>query len=212
MVCGSCRRAVSRGSEIVLEGLSDQPSHHCPYCLEPLNAPPPDLGVVDAQPAENVSVERHANRRAIRARFVEELGEQTADGRPICPSCGRVLERNDLLILLNSEYFRCHLCGHDIAAYAYREEAYQERRWLPVIHALGDMHRREECRDCHFAGAMASSCQNALTWIGHGSSEHHKLLVAILAHSDWRRPDCDTSACFALTQYRTLAGKGLELL
>jgi hypothetical protein len=127
--------------------------------------------------------------------------------------CERVLNKNDELILLNGEYFRCHLCGHDLAAYAYRQDAYHEQHWLPVIYALNDLQAEEKCVRCRFLGAMARACQIAVSRTSKLSTGSSRLLTMLLRRTDWTEPSegCE-STCFAVRQYRATAGEHLLVL
>jgi hypothetical protein len=162
-----------------------------------------------------VSVRRFTMRRMAREQFVDRLLNASVDGRLLCPVCFHPLNKNDEIILRNSECFKCHKCCHDLATVAYRRDAYQEQRWLPVIHALGDLKAEKSCANCSYLGAMAKACQRALSWMDmpQSYSKHSRLVGTLLAQSNWVVADEECySSCFGVQQYRALAGEGLILL
>jgi hypothetical protein len=115
-------------------------------------------------------------------------------------------------LLREGEYFKCHLCGHDLAAVAYRQEAFHERRWSPVAFALRDQGAEKSCGDCCYAGAVGRACQKAYSWMPKSETQPHRLLADFLRQPHKSIPDCDWESCLVVTQYRKLAGEGLLLL
>lgn len=207
MDCPNCHYLVAPDLKISLQsGLQ-----HCPYCLHLL---PDEEDPGSAETGLNgVSVKRFALRRRVREQLADRMIKLSHDRRPACPVCDRRLNKSDEILLRNTEYFRCHSCGHDLASYAYRQEAYHQQRWLPVLYALADLRAEHRCADCCYLGAMARSCQLALSWMPTAPSKHGELVRATLARAEWNLPEGDCLAtCGAVDQYRKLAGEGLALL
>lgn len=210
MYCKSCHLSITPGIEISLDPLSNEMSL-CPYCLHIL----PSQSTEKDEDPNPVSVRRFTMRRMAREQFVDRLLKTSTDGQLPCPVCFHPLNKNDEIILRNSEYFKCHRCSHDLAAVAYRKNAYQEQRWLPVIHALGDLKAEKSCASCIYLGAMAKACQRALSWMEtpHSYSSYSRLISTLLAQSNWVAPDQSCCAsCYGVRQYQDLAGEGLILL
>jgi hypothetical protein len=171
----------------------------------------------DLEPSEargnDVSVKRFTLRRRVREQLADRLVKLSHDGTPACPVCARRLNKSDEILLRNTEHFRCHSCGHDLATHAYRQEAYHLQRWLPVLFALGDLRCEDRCARCCYLGAMARSCQLALAWMPTAPSKYSQLVKVALARQEWELPGDDCmAACGAIDQYRKLAGEGLALL
>ena len=208
MDCNCCKNTITPGMAIVVDEYTGERAH-CPYCLEPLQfgSPSSSSGVEKDCPDKRTEM-----RRTVREKFLKRLVEQSDDGQLHCPICAHKLNKNDQRLLLEEEYFRCHFCGHDLANYAYREEAYHEQRWLPVVYALTDLIKEEECRDCSRIRAIAKACRKAFSWMPGSELEQHSRLNRVLRHSHWKDPSCDPDSCVAVRQYRNLAGEGLLLL
>ncbi|MFC1706109.1 hypothetical protein ACFL59_04695 [Planctomycetota bacterium] len=203
--CESCNHSIASELEIRV-GRTGEGGSYCPYCL---TAAAP--GARSA--SEHLSVERLNRRRETREKFVDELLRSSADGRLYCPVCERLLNKNDEIILRNSKYFRCHDCGQNLAALAYRRLVYTDRLWLPVIAVLGDQLRAEQCQRCALAGAIATACRDALAQIPESRCGEHGMLNKLLARTEWVAPDSDcVSSCLAVTKYRDCAGEALLLL
>lgn len=206
MECINCKNAITPGTEIVVDELLADRAH-CPYCLQ----------IVPAEPSltEQTDDRRYAHRdemRAkVRAQFVDRLLQVSADGKLHCPVCDHTLNETDQQLLRNSEYFRCHLCGHDLATVAYRQELYHEQRWLPVVFALQDQSKEEDCADCCYAGAIAEACLKAYSWMPK-TNKYRGQITRIACRPHLTIPDCDWESCVAVVQYRKLAGKGHLLL
>jgi ribosomal protein L37AE/L43A len=210
MMCSGCRHLVTPGTSISLDGAPDDRGH-CPYCLKLLA--PADASAEPADDDGDVSVKRFTMRRRVRELFADRLVKLAHDGSPQCPVCGHRLGKSDEILLRNTEYFRCHSCGHDLANLAYRQEAYHEQRWLPVVYVLADLRADEKCAGCRYLGAMARSCQLAFSNMPHAPHKLRGLFPSLLARLEWRTPDDDClSGCAAVTQYRKTAGAGLILL
>lgn len=206
MVCISCNNTITPGMEIVLDELS-RDWLHCPYCLQLQKSEP-----ISSEVKTNGSEKRETIRQEVRTRFIKRLMDQSQDEKIHCPVCAIKLHKNDVLILQSQNYFKCHLCGHDLATFAYREEAYHEQRWLPVVYALTDHLQENGCTDCCYARAIARACQKAFSWIPQSNSKLYSQLTGILRHSQWSEQDCEWESCVAVKQYRKLAGEGLLLL
>ena len=127
---------------IVVDELSGE-QIYCPYCLQPLKTE-----TTSREVENNGTSKRDEMRRNVRKRFVNRLIEQSRDGKLHCPVCSHNLNKNDEQLLLNEEHFKCPLCSYDLAAFAYREDAYHEQRWLPVVYALSDLLKKKDCEDC----------------------------------------------------------------
>lgn len=212
MECRQCLHPIVSGMELVLDPLSNT-KIHCPFCLEVIEDPS-DEELQELQvDQKDVSVKRFTLRRRIREQFVDRLMRESADRSAHCPSCERKLNTNDQILLRNTEYFRCHTCGHDLAALAYLQECYNEQRWLPVIYALNDLRADAKCAACRYLGAMAKACQEALSWIPKPYAKQSNLLQSLLARTEWALPEGECRfTCFAIKQYRTSAKEGLILL
>ena len=128
---------------------------------------------------------------------MDRLLEGSPTGELNCPVCEHSLNKNDEMLLRNQDHFRCHQCAHDLATVAYRREAYDQQRWLPVLYALGDLKAEEKCRRCSYLGAIAEACNRACSWTptSQNYSKHSQLLRSLLSQSDWALPegDCRTS-------------------
>jgi hypothetical protein len=160
----------------------------------------------------NGSGKRSEMRRNVRERFIDRMFEQSHDGKINCPVCAHRLNEVDIHLLKDKEYFKCHLCGHDLAAFSYRQEAYHEQRWLPVVYALSDLIAEKKCCDCSHMAAIAKACQKAFSWTPKSETKIHEQLTRILRHSGWKEPSCDWESCVVVKQYRKTAGEGLLLL
>jgi hypothetical protein len=217
MECPGCHYLITPGTSITLQPERAGRSL-CPYCLHLL----PEVDeVIDPDSTEasghdhghDISVERFTLRRRSREQLADRLIKTSHDGRPACPICGHRLNKSDEILLRNTDCFRCHSCGRDLATYAYQKDAYHEQRWLPVIYALADLKDDAKCAGCCYLGAMARSCQEALSWMPGAPSKHSSLVKSILARTEWQVPDGDClPTCGAIAQYRKLAGEGLILL
>ena len=185
MDCPDCSNTIRQGMEISLaNGGADL--RHCPYCLSVL----PGRASRTLEPSwsewRNVRVEAWA-------------------GDPVI--------KNDELALRYGHCFRCHHCCRDLAQLAYREEAYREERWLPVIAAVDASASDSRCVDCVYLGAVSTACQQALSCMPRPHPVQAKLLEALLVRSSWRLPQCDWSgSCDAVRQYRLRAAQGVALL
>jgi hypothetical protein len=206
MECHSCHNAIQPGLVLdVPSGARSTP--HCPCCLEPI---PPCSAAVLLGTSHSVPVKRVVQRREARRRFLESLREAGA-GEARCPECERPLGGAGEVMLRNCEHSLCE-CGCDLAQLAYEREAYQELRWLPVIHLLRDA-GAEECAGCTMLMAAALACRCALAKNPNLYAEHGNLLAALAAPRAGgvdRTSQCHD--CPILTQYRALAGEGLALL
>ncbi|MBI4701807.1 MAG: hypothetical protein HY744_11730 [Deltaproteobacteria bacterium] len=212
MQCSSCQHVITPGLEIACS-TTGTGLRHCPYCLAVMPGAESAEARCAAQGGDDVSVGRLERRRSVRGQFVDRLLQGSVDGVLHCPVCEQRLNKNDELLLRSGDYFRCPNCAHDLATVAYREVAYDESRWLPVLVALADFKAQPKCAGCAYLGAVARSCQQALSWIPKSLPAQQRLLSATLARSDWRLPDCDWSkACMAVQQYRNHAAEGLALL
>lgn len=212
MQCVNCHNAITPGMEIELPSGADS-LWHCPYCLHLLPTPP----VADAEErpagAANVSVERFERRRRVREQFVDRLIRSSADGALHCPGCNCRLNKNDELALRSAERFCCQQCQLDLAEHAYRQVAYDQSHWLPVIAALSQADCPQDCADCTYRAAVASACQRALACMPQPQPQHQELLAALLSRTSWRVPDCDWSeSCAAAKEYRKRAAEGIALL
>lgn len=208
MVCNNCEQTITPGMEIMIEALSTE-SAHCPYCLQILSNGSTSSA---SEMSGSQSAAREEMRRKTREQFVDRWRENSPDDSLHCPLCEHKLNRNDEVLLRNSEHFKCHLCGHDLATEAYRQEVYHEQRWLPVLFALTDLQAETPCRECCYLGAMARACQKAFSWMPQANSGHQKQLVGMLSRPKWKTPSCDWEACTAVQQYRTTAGDALLLM
>jgi len=207
MVCSNCKNAITPGSEIVVDEILRERAH-CPYCLQILTSEPSSTEVREA----DGSTKREEMRARARAQFLERLLKTSADGRLRCPVCEHRLNKVDEQLLRNNNCFRCHLCGHDLASLAYRQEVYHEQRWLPVVFALRNHLVEPECADCCYAGAIAKACQKAYSWMPKLESRYREELIRIVRRPHGNIPDCDPESCVAVRQYRKLAGEILLLL
>jgi hypothetical protein len=207
MECINCGNAITPGTEIVVDEILREMAH-CPYCLQIL-APEPAL---TGQKKDNEAAKRDEMRAKVRKQFVDRLLKASPDGQLHCPVCEHTLNQTDEQLLRDSEYFRCHLCGHDLATVAYRQEVYHEQRWLPVVFTLQDLLKEESCTDCCYVGAIAKACQKAYSWMPKTQSKHREQLARIARQPHRNVPDCDLESCVAVAQYRKLAGEGLLLL
>ena len=206
MECTSCKNNITPGMLIVVDELSGE-RIYCPYCLQPLKAE-----TMSREVENNGNAKRDEMRRNVRKRFVNRLIEQSRDGKLHCPVCSNNLNKNDEQLLLNEKHFKCPLCSHDLAAFAYREDAYHEQRWLPVVYALSDLLKKSDCEGCSQVRAIAKACQKAFSWMPGSELKIQSQLNGILRHSQWKEPSCDWESCVAVKQYRKLAGEGLLLL
>jgi transposase-like protein len=194
--------------EIVIDAFLSE-STHCPYCLQILT------NGSSASAADNpgtLSTDRAEKRRKIREMYIDRWSESSSDGSLHCPLCEHKLNRNDITLLRDQEHFKCHLCGHDLATEAYRQEAYHEQRWLPVLYALTELQSESQCRECCYLGAMARACQSAFSWMPRANSGHQRQLTKLLSRLRWKKPGCDWESCAAVQQYRTTAGEALLLM
>jgi hypothetical protein len=207
MDCTACKNRIAPGLEIIVNDLLRERAH-CPYCLEILNTE----SILSEADIKEVSAKRSEMRQRIREQFADRLIRESSDGQLRCPVCDRRLNGSDEQLLRNGEYYKCHLCGHDLAAVAYRQEAYHEQRWLPVVFALQDQAAGKLCGDCCYAGAVAKACQRAYSWMPESESKPHRFLADILRQPHRSVLDCDWKSCVAVKQYRKLAGEGLLLL
>ena len=205
MECKSCHNTVTPGMEIVIDQLTGE-WIHCPYCLQQLE---PEADYKEKGNSAEQEQNRRGIRRNVRERFVQRLIEQSDDGKLYCPVCASRLTEGDRSLLVENEHFRCPLCFHDLATHAYREEAYHVQRWLPVILALSDQLKNEDCECCVLVGAIARASQKALAWIPKSDTGLRSNLNSILLRSAWKQPSCDLEACTAVKQYRNLAGGGI---
>ncbi len=207
MECNACNNTITPGMEIMVDELSRDRAH-CPYCLQILGSEPMSFD----REKDKVWGKRDEMRRKIRDRFVNRLLEASPDGRLRCPVCEHSLNESDELLLRNSEYFKCHLCGHDLATVAYRQEAYHPQRWLPVVFAIRNHWTEKKCEGCCYAGAIATACQKAFSWMPRSESEPRGQIARMLRWPHEKIPNCDWESCVAVKQYRKLAGNGLLLL
>ena len=209
MECKKCKQSISPGMDISVPGGQLQVAfRHCPYCLDILSSEIEST----KDTISDVSVARHERRRETRAAFVDRLLAQSTDGTLRCPLCDHRLNKSDELILRNSEYFKCHFCCHDLATVAYRQEAYQEERWLPLVSALRELKAEKECPGCSYFGAIAKACQNAFSWMPGIASEPASQVAAMLRRSNWRVSECDVSSCVAVNKYQNFVGDALQML
>jgi hypothetical protein len=207
MECINCKNKIKTGTEIVVDELLRERAH-CPYCLQILSAEP----TLDGQSEGNGNSKREKMRTLVREQFVARLLDASPDGKIRCPVCEHTLNEVDERLLRTSEHLRCHLCGHDLAALAYRQEVYHEQRWLPVVFALEEQLKEKGCADCCYLGAVAKKCRNAYTWMPEAQSRQRERLTKIVRHPYRTVPDCDLELCPAIAQYRKLAGVSLLLL
>lgn len=207
MECKACKNTITPGIEITEDELSRERAH-CPYCLQILSS---ENAESDPE-KDQATIKRDEKRKQVRNRFVDRLLEASSDRRLRCPVCEHRLNESDELLLRNGDYFKCHLCGHDLATVAYRQEAYHQQRWLPVVFAVRNQWPEEECQDCCYVGAIASACQKAFSWMPKSESEPRGQLASILRRPHKKVPNCDWESCVAVKQYRKLAGDGLLLL
>jgi len=208
MTCHHCNTTVTPGTEISL-GPHEHAVHHCPYCLHILD----DSGSATGS-LEN-DVHREQARKEVRRRFIERLRKSSPDGAAHCPICEHRLNENDEALFLSQTCFRCHLCGHDLATYAYRETAYDEKHWLPILYGLADLKADDKCASCSLAGALARACQNTLARTPKPKyyPVQSNLLVNLLARVEWEPPDPEcVKKCFAVEQYRAKVGELMKLL
>ncbi len=207
MECPSCHNAILPGLVLdVPNGARSTP--RCPCCLEPI---PPCSNSAPLATSHSVPVMRVVQRREARRRFLESLRGEAGAGVACCPACERPLGGAGEVMLRNCEHSLCE-CGCDLAQLAYEREAYQELRWLPVIHLLRDA-GAEECAGCTILMAAALACRRALAKNPNLYAEHGNLLAALAAPRAGgvdRTPRCRD--CPILVQYRALAGAGLALL
>ena len=206
MECTSCKNTIKGGTEIVVDELL-RARAHCPYCLQILPAEP----TLTEQNENNGSAERDEMRARVREQFVDRLLQASPDGKLHCPVCEHTLNKTDERLLRNSEYFRCHLCGHDLATVAYRQEVYHEQRWLPVVFALEEQLKEKNCADCCYLGAVAKACQKAYSWMPEIKNQREQL-GRMVRHPYGTAPDCEWESCVVVEQYRKLAGESLLLL
>jgi len=206
MECNSCKNTITSGMEIVVNEQSGE-QVHCPHCFQLLK---PET--MSQEIENNGSDKRSEMRRKVRTQFIDRLVEQSHNRQVQCPVCEHGLNKIDLHLLKDGEHFRCHLCSYDLAAFAYREEAYHEQRWYPVVHALLDLMVEKECNDCGHLAAIAKACQKAFSWMPKSEFKFYNQLNRILRHSEWKEPACDWESCVAVRQYRKTAGEGLLLL
>ncbi len=206
MVCKSCRNTITPGMEIVVDELSREWAH-CPYCLHLFKTE-----TMSPEVESNGTARRDEMRRNVRKRFVARLTEQSRDGRLNCPVCSHNLNKNDEQLLLNNEHFKCPLCSYDLAAFAYREDAYHEQRWVPVVYTLSDLLEKKECEGCSHFRAAAKACQKAFSWMPGLERKIQSQLKGLSHHSAGEETSCNWESCVAIKQYRKLAGEGLLLL
>jgi len=206
MECIGCKQNIKAGMEIVVDELSRE-RVHCPYCLQIL----PAEASVTRENEHNGSAKRVEMRAKVRGQFVDRLLEASPDGKPHCPVCEHVLNEVDERQLRTNEYFRCHLCGHDLATVAYRQEVYHEQRWLPVVVALEEQLKEKHCADCCYLGAIAKVCRKSYSCMP-TTNKHSVQLDRMVRHRYRTVPDCGLELCAAIMQYRKLAGESLLLL
>lgn len=206
MECSNCRNPIKAGTEIVVDEVLRE-RVHCPFCLHILPAEP----TLTEQNKGNGCAKREGMRKRIREEFVDHLLETSPDGKLHCPVCEHLLNEIDEGLLRNSPYFRCHLCGHDLATVAYRQEIYQEQHWLPVIGALEYQLKEKNCADCCYLGAIAKAWQRSYSWMPE-IKNHREKLSRMVRHPYQSVPDCDLDACAAIKQYRKMAEESLMLL
>lgn len=207
MVCINCKNTITVGTEIVVDELLRDRAH-CPYCLQILTIEQSST----EQEMGSGTEKRDEMRASVRDQFINRLTKRSPDGLLRCPVCEHGLNNSDIQILRNSEYFRCHLCGHDLATVAYRQEVYHEQRWLPVVYALQNQIAEENCADCCYLGAIAKACWKAYSWMPKGRSRHREQLARMVHRPHQRVPDCNLESCVAAAQYRKMAGEGFLLL
>lgn len=210
MYCHHCNSSITPGTEIAV-GPYEKALLHCPYCLRSLSDSSTDAAL-QAEP-EAIAAKREEARKLARLELLESLRKSSADGQVHCPICERTLNQNDQSLLASHDNFRCHLCGHDLATYAYRQKAHDDQRWLPVIYGLADVKAEPKCTGCSLAGALARACQNTLSCTPKYYPVQSNLLVNLLARTDWKQPDeeCEKT-CFAAAQYRANVGDLMKLL
>ena len=208
MKCASCHQIVTPGMEIVVDAMTRDRAH-CPYCLAIL---PDGPNGTTATPDPTLATKRTALRTKIRGQFVDRLLESSSDDLAHCPVCDEKLSVADERLLRSNEHFNCHLCAHDLAALALKQDAYHEQRWLPVVYALGDVRGKKECGECCYLGAMAKACERAFAVTPGLEAKPSKSLVFMLGRSEWKAPDCDWGSCIAVKQYRKIAAEGMLLL
>jgi hypothetical protein len=206
MECIGCKQKIKAGMEIIVDELTRERAH-CPYCLQILPAGASSI----RQNENNGSAKRDEMRARVREEFVDRLLEASPDGKLHCPVCEHILNEVDERQLRTNAYFRCHLCGHDLATVAYRQEVYHEQRWLPVVVALEEQLKENNCADCCYLGAIAKACQKSYSWMP-TTNKHSVQLNRMVRHRYQAVPDCDMELCAAITQYRKLAGESLLLL
>jgi hypothetical protein len=149
----------------------------------------------------------------VRERFVKRLLETSGDGTLHCPVCDHGLSKDDASLLRSGPHFRCHLCCHDLATFAYREDAFNPQRWLPVVGALADLGGDSPWMQSKYIGAIAAACQMAFSNMATYQVKPHALLAIIRRRSEWRPSDpADWASNIAVQQYRRTAGAGLLLL
>lgn len=203
--CSFCHNNVTTGASI--SPLIDDDTVHCPYCLsvvEDRSSTPEQIKLAKEK--------RTSLRRRVRERYVARSKKGTAPGGFHCPVCDHPLNHNDETLLLNTECFRCHLCGHDLASAAYRQEAYRSERWQPLANAIKSVQADPKCAQCRFIGAASKACVLAFSWMPEQSAQRGQQLASLPSQTTWQTPDCELATCSVLKQYRKSAGEGLLLL
>ena len=206
MECVGCKQEITPGMEIMVDELSRERAH-CPYCLQIL----PSEARLPRQHESHGSARRDEMRAEVREQFVDRLLEASPDGKLRCPVCEHTLNEVDERQLRTNAYFRCHLCGHDLATVAYRQEVYHNQRWLPVAVALEEQLSEKNCADCCYLGAIAKECWKSYSCMP-ATNSYSVQLSRMVRHRYTTVPDCDLELCPAITQYRKLAGESLLLL
>ena len=197
MLCLICQHETAPERALAIGAKATQ-ILHCPHCLGELrDTPEGEVGTVTDQ-------RRAAVRRKTREVFVDRMARS---GPVACPLCQNTLAAEDVALIKERDSYHCGACTRDIVAYAYRQDAYGEERWLPVIYALDELCHDARCSGCSALGAIAQTCQLALSEIARNHPQSSRQLSAILAREDWHPPhdDCALS-CVAIKQYLSTAG------
>ncbi len=198
MLCPNCQHETAPERALTI-GAAATKILHCPHCLGELRNTPSGEIAVSA-----IEKRRAAVRRKTREVFVDRLARS---GQVACPLCQSELADADVTLIKERDSYQCRECDRDIVAYAYRQDAYAEQRWLPVIYALDELCHDARCAECSALGAIARSCRLALTEIARNHPRSSHQLDAILARDDWHPPDDDCApSCVAIKQYLSTAG------
>ncbi len=213
MQCSRCNSDVTPGLELRLVPDAARAAH-CPYCLTdlPHRQPGTACGSALGRHGREATL-RATRRRELRDRFVARLHNISCSTGVRCPICNQGLNDNDEALLRERDHFRCHRCGHDLAYLAYRQHAYDEENWQPLLSALADQQAEPRCRDCRYLGAIAKAAEAALAGGVHTTLNRHHLLASVLGRFDWEQPECSWEKdCELVELYRSTAGEALRLL